>query len=119
MEHKFEEAVAALRRSFEVSPVASTLTWLGLALAQSGNVTESRALLRRLHAMAEHGYVPATCFAWTHFGLGEIDEAFAWMNRAIEQFDPMMGAIKSYPFLDPIRSDPRFVALLRKMNLAP
>jgi tetratricopeptide (TPR) repeat protein len=117
MEHKFDEAVAALQRSFEFSPMASTLPWLGLALSQSGNVAEARALLSRLHVKAEHAYVPASCFAWTHFGLGEIDEAFAWMERAIDEFDPMMTPIKSYPFLDPIRSDPRFVALLRKMNL--
>jgi hypothetical protein len=51
--------------------------------------------------------------------LGEIDEAFAWMDRAIDEIDPMMAPIKSYPFLDPIRSDPRFGALLRKMNLEP
>ena len=50
-------------------------------------------------------------------GLGELDEAFAWMNRAIDERDPMMTPIRSYPFFDPIRADPRFEALLRKMNL--
>ena len=52
-------------------------------------------------------------------GLGELDEAFAWMNRAVDQRDPMMTRIKSYEFFDPIRSDPRFAVLLRKMNLEP
>ena len=117
MQHRLDEAVEALRRSFAVFPVSSTLTWLGWALAQSGNVGEARALLSRRHVTVEHAYVPASCFAWTHLGLGEIDDAFAWMERAIEQFDPMMTPIKSYPHLDPIRSDPRFAALLRKMNL--
>jgi hypothetical protein len=41
------------------------------------------------------------------------------MNRAIEQRDPMMTPIKSYPFFDPIRGDPRFAGLLRKMRLSP
>ena len=120
-EHKFEEAVAAFRRGGVLSGSARALpsvAWLGFALAQSGNVAEARALLKRLHDKAEHAYVPATTFAWTHFGLGEIDEAFVWMERAIDEIDPLMGPIKSYPHLDPIRSDPRFAALLRKMNLA-
>ncbi len=50
-------------------------------------------------------------------GLGELDEAFAWLNRAIDDRDPMMTPIRSYSFFDPIRADPRFMALLRKMNL--
>lgn len=45
------------------------------------------------------------------------DEAFAWMDRAIDDRDPMMTPIKSFPFLDPLRADPRFLALLWKMNL--
>jgi hypothetical protein len=70
-----------------------------------------------LHAVAAQAYVPRTSFAWIHFGLGEIDEAFVWMDRAIEARDHMMTPIKTYPFMDPIRSDPRFAALLRKMKL--
>jgi hypothetical protein len=52
-----------------------------------------------------------------HLGLGEVDEALLWMDRAIDAQDPMMTSIKTYPFLDPLRSDPRFTGLLRKMKL--
>ena len=118
MEHKFEEAIAALRKAVELYGSAPTvLVWFGLALAQGGNLAEARALLQRLHAMASQAYVPPTCFAWIHFGLGEIDDAFAWMDRAVEARDHMIIPIKSYPFLDPLRGDPRFTALLHKMNL--
>ena len=117
-ERKFEEAVAALRRAVEFSGgIPLWLGWLGLALGQSGDVAEARALLARLRAMADRGYIPASCFAWTHLGLDEIDEAFAWMDRAVEERDPMMVPIESYEFFDPLRSDPRYAALLRKMNL--
>ncbi len=117
-ERKFDEAIPALRKCVELSNDAPVwLGWLGLGVAQSGDVAEARALLARLHAAAEQTYIPASCFAWIHLGLGELDEAFAWMNRAIDQRDPMMTPIKSYEFFDPLRSDPRFAVLLRKMNL--
>jgi len=118
MEHKFDEAIPILRKAVELyrgAPVV--MGWLGLALGQSGNVAEARPLLDRLHAIATQAYVPASDFAWTHLGLGEIDAAFTWMDRAIDERDPMMAPIKTYPFLDPLRGDPRFTALLRKMNL--
>ena len=109
---------AALRKASELPKSPMVLGWLGLALAQGGNVTEARGLLQNLYARAERTYVPPSNFAWIHFGLGEIDDAFVWMDRAVEARDNMMTPIKSYPFLDPIRNDPRFTALLRKMNLA-
>jgi TolB-like protein len=118
MEHKFEEAIAAFRKAIELyggAPMVSA--WLGLSLAQGGHVAEARELVQNLHAMSARAYVPPTSFAWIHLGFGEIDEAFVWMDRAIEERDHMMTPIKSYPFLDPIRSDPRFAALLRKMKL--
>jgi len=62
-------------------------------------------------------YVPPTCFAWVHLGLGETDAAFSWLDRAVEECDQRMMPIKSYRFFDPIRTDPRFLGLLRKMHL--
>jgi hypothetical protein len=58
-----------------------------------------------------------TSFAWIHLGLGEVDQAFIWMEHAIDERDPIIIAIKSYAFLDPLRNDPRFHTLLRNMNL--
>ena len=116
---QFEEAIAAGRAAVELSgcnPVA--LACLGFALAQRGNVADPRAMLEQLRLTAQKAYVPPTSLAWIHLGLGEIDDAFTWMDRAIDVRDHMMTPIKTYPFLDPFRSDPRSVRLLAKMNLA-
>ncbi len=51
-------------------------------------------------------------------GLGNFEEAFVWMERAVNERDPMMVPIKSYEFFEPIRNTTRFSALLRSMNLA-
>ena len=116
----FEEAVVHQRRSVELSGGApQILGWLGLNLGRSGNISEARSLLHRLQAIASQTYVSPTCFLWVHLGLGEIDDAFVWMERAIDEGDAIIIPIKTYPFLDPLRDDPRFLALLRKMNLEP
>ncbi len=116
----YDEAIAALRAGVEVSGgMPITIAWLGLTLALSGNAAEARSWLRRLHDAAARGYVPPTSFAWIHLGLGELDAAFEWLDRAVDECDQLMMPIKSYAFFDPIRGDPRFEALLRKMNLEP
>jgi TolB-like protein/Tfp pilus assembly protein PilF len=116
----FKEAIAACRQAVEVSGNAPVmLGWLGLILGRGGEQDEARALLKRLREIAPQVYLPPTSFAWIHLGLGEIDEAFHWLGRAVEECDQYVMPIKSYAFLDPIRKDPRFVALLRRMNLEP
>jgi len=115
---RFDEAIAALREALSLTPAPVPKIWLGLVLALSGHGVETRQLLDGFHAMAGQRYVPPSAFAWVHLGLGETDEAFAWMDKAIDARDGMMTPIKSYWFLDPVRDDPRFTALLRRMNLA-
>ena len=114
------KAIHAHRKAFEASGGSAAMTgWLGLTLGLSGNADEAGALLERLHALAAQGYVPPTSHAWIHLGLGEIDRAFEWLNRAVDECDQFMMPIKSYRFFDPIRDDPRFRALLHRMNLQP
>jgi serine/threonine-protein kinase len=116
----FEEAITAMRAALEASGGAAAMAgWLGLTLGLGGEAAEARSLLDRLHAEEQQGYVPPTAFAWIHLGLGEIGPAFEWLERAVDGCDQFMMPIKSYEFFDPIRSDPRFDALVRKMNLEP
>jgi len=113
-----DKAIAAHRSAAQASGgTPAMLGWLGHTLALSGNTSEARALLQRLYRKAAGGYVPPTSFAWIHLGLGEIDAAFGWLNRAVEACDQLLMPIKSYRFLDSVRKDPRFAELLRKMNL--
>jgi TolB-like protein len=116
----FQEAIFPHRRAVELSGgMPQMLGVLGLTIAQSGNTAEARSLLERLHATTSEAYVCPTSIAWIHVGLGEIGDAFSWMARAIEEGDAFIIPIKTYPFLDPLRADARFLALLRKMNLEP
>jgi TolB-like protein/Flp pilus assembly protein TadD len=112
-------AIAAHRKAADLTHDAPIiLGWLGRALAQSGDEAGARAILERLRVTQSKAYVPPTSFAWIHIGLGEVDRFFEWMDCAIDARDHMIMPIKTYPFLDPIRDDPRYLALLGKMNLA-
>lgn len=114
----FDKAILAYRTAVELSRDASSmLGWFGLSLALAGEAAEARAVLERLRERAAQSYVPPTSFAWIHLGLGETERAFEWLDRAVEGRDQFIMPIKSYWFFDPIRSDPRFAALLRKMRL--
>jgi TolB-like protein len=116
----FEKAITAQRMAVEVSGgSAPMIGWLGLILGLCGKAAEARSLLEQLHAQAAQEYVPPTSFAWIYLGLREIDTAFEWLDRAVDECDQFMMPIKTYVFFDPLRSDPRFLALLRKMNLEP
>jgi serine/threonine-protein kinase len=118
---QFEEAIAAHRRSVELSGGSMLmLGWLGLALGEAGRTDEARGVLAELQeAVDRQAYVPPTSLAWTYLGLGEVDNAFVWLSRAVEECDRMMVPIQLYPLFDPLRDDPRFADLLARMKLTP
>jgi TolB-like protein/Tfp pilus assembly protein PilF len=117
-QHRFDEAIAAQRRATAISGDSSAmLGWLGLALGLGGRPEEARSVLRQLEERSATAYVPPASRAWIHLGLGELDAALEWLDRAVDKRDQLMMPIKSYGFFDPIRADPRFDTLLRKMNL--
>lgn len=112
-----KEAVDAHRKAAELGSGAEMfLGWLGFALGVCGNKKEARAVAERLHRSDR--YVLPSCLAHVHYGLGEIDAAFEWFDRAVEERDQNMMMFPSFPHLDPLREDPRCAALLRKMKLA-
>jgi len=109
---------AALEAAERVPPGPWRLVSMALALQGLGRVAESRAALQELEQKEGHGW--AFQIAQVHAFAGEADEAFLWLDRALVQRD--MGAaleVKGDPLLRQIRGDPRYAALLARMNLPP
>jgi serine/threonine protein kinase/Flp pilus assembly protein TadD len=90
---------------------------LGFAYARAGRTGEAQRVLAELQDLTHKAYVPPFHFARIHIGLGEMDKALDWLEKAVEEHDSMIFLISIYPLPDPLRSHPRFHALLRKMNL--
>jgi TolB-like protein len=60
--------------------------------------------------------VPPGLLAINYAAIGEIDEAFAWLERGYRERDPLIVEVRAQPGLDPLRSDPRFDDLLRRIG---
>ena len=87
------------------------------ARAGGGDAAGARQALGELHAAAAQRYVTAWIFAVIYTGLGEHGEALSWLERAFEEHDGMVANLGIDPIFDPLRGDPRFEALLRRLAL--
>lgn len=115
------EAIASLERSHRLSGgIPFTMGFLAYEYGRAGRRDDVRVLVEESAALASTGaYLPPFTVALAHIGLLDWGPAFDWMDRAVEARDPLIMPIRSYPFLQPVRSDSRYRALLEKMNLAP
>lgn len=115
---QFEKAIPMLEKG-ATSPTYKIrmMGALGYAYALQGKKDEARKMLQELRALDEKQHVDPCFLAWIHSGLGEKEQAFQLLNQAYEEKANWMLIIKVDPFFDSLRSDPRFKALLKKMNL--
>jgi serine/threonine-protein kinase len=112
------EAVSALEKAHELSGgIPFTLGFLAYVYGCAGRRDDTRRLLDRAYTLAKGGYVPPSTFALGYIGLDDWDGAFQWMEKAVEGRDPIIMPIKTFPFLNTVRGDPRYQALLHKMRL--
>ena len=110
--------LAALERAVSLYPDSTLyLAQLGQALALAGQTAKARDVLQQLEALAKERYVSPYHMAYVHTGLGEHDRAMDWLERAYEERAGAVFGVKGSFLFIPLRSHPRFQALIRKMNL--
>jgi eukaryotic-like serine/threonine-protein kinase len=78
---------------------------------------EARKILNKLTELSRQKYVSPYYLAEIHGGLGEKDEAFKWLDKALEMREGPMVYLKVEPFFKELRSDPRFDNLIAKVGL--
>ena len=113
-----DQAVAEFKRAVEATQgdpffVAA----LGHAYAVAGNRREAEKILQTLSDRAKKSYVSSFDLALIYTALGEKDKAFALLDKAVAEHSTFLVYTKWEPRLDPLRSDPRFQDLLRRIGL--
>lgn len=116
----YAEAVAEMRQVMELSTSNHRhLAWLGHIYAVSGDRGKARGLLADLLEKEKKQYVSPYSIALVYAGLDDRERALAWLSKAAEQ---RVGRLVRAPF-DPrfkkLRTDPRFVEILRRVDAAP
>ena len=114
----YAKAVAEARKARELAPFLTIATAYGsYALAKSGKRAEARAELESLLKLSTTHFVPPCHIALVYNALGERDETIAWLERGFQQRDPKMTFLKVEPKWNNLRSDSRFVEIIKRMNL--
>ena len=113
-----QEAILELQRASVLSGQDhAKLAALGHAYAFSGRRAEATMILEKLEEMSKRSYVPPYDFAVIFAGLGEKDKALEWLQKAHEDRSAYLVYLNVEPIWDSLRSDPRFIDLLRRMRL--
>jgi len=117
-EGKPQDAIPPLERAVSISHGSpGAIGVLARAYGHAGRRAEALRLINELKRRRQKGYVPTAPFVQAYVGLGDYDEAFAWFERACRERSNIMQWIKVEPFPDPVRNDPRFADLLRRVGL--
>lgn len=90
---------------------------LATAYAHEGRRAEALALINELKQRRARGYVPAGAFINPYLALHEYDETFVWFEQAYAEKSNILQFVKVHPFFDPVRGDPRFQDLVRRVGL--
>jgi TolB-like protein/DNA-binding winged helix-turn-helix (wHTH) protein/Flp pilus assembly protein TadD len=113
-----ELAIPELQKAATISDnTPLTLSGLGHAYARMGRKNEAQAVLTQLLHPSNKSYVSPFYVAVVYEGLGREEEAMDWLDKAFESRSNGLIFLKVDPQLDGLRTNPRFRALQRKLNL--
>jgi serine/threonine-protein kinase len=104
-------------KAMETNPII--IAYLGFAYAKNGQQDKAMQTLNELNQLGQERFVTPFCQAMIYLGTGDNGKAIDWLEKAYAERSVWMGWLKVQPMLDPLRSDPRFQALYKKMNFPP
>ncbi len=117
---KHKEAIQEFQQALQLSGTddKDIMLDLGFAYAKAGNREEARQILAKLKKLHERGLVPSGSIGILYGALGELNEAFAWLEKAYEERDPELTYLKvPGRRFDPLRHDARFQELVHRVGL--
>lgn len=113
---RFDEAIAEFQKVIDRGNPEVDAN-LAHAYAVSRRPSEARKILDQLIARSTRSYVSPFDIAIVYAGLGDRDQAFAWLEKALGEHTRTMLSLKVNPRLDPLRSDPRYADLVQRVGV--
>lgn len=104
-------------QTMETQPIITG--YLGYAYARNRQKDKAMEMLDELNRLASRRFVSPYCQALVYLGLRENSQAIDWLEKAYEGRSQWLDWLKVDPLFDPVRSEPRFQALYKKMNFPP
>ena len=115
---KYTEAVSVAERWLQADPVNQfALRGAGIAYAKHGRRDKAEEMTGRLRELSKTRYVPNARYAAIYVALGDKDKAFEELSKAFEERDWELFRIKVDHYWTPLHDDPRFAALVKRLNL--
>jgi serine/threonine-protein kinase len=115
----FEEAIAEFQQATSLFGESTLFVVVqGYAYAASGHRKEAQMVLDEMERVSEGTYIQPYYTAAVHHALGNSDQTFSWLDRACEERDTWVAFLKVDPIWDGLRTDKRFISLLRRVKLA-
>ena len=116
MKQRFDEAIA----EFKIGEVNGLQGLMAYAHGKAGRKTEARQMLEATKKlMAQRGDMDNVWLACAYTGMGEKDRAIACLEQDCENHATAAVSLKSNPLFDSLRSEPRFIDLMRRVHLTP
>jgi TolB-like protein/Flp pilus assembly protein TadD len=114
---KYAQSIRVLEKAVEsLKGNLLLVTALAHSYALSGRKPQALKILEELRQLREKRYIPAIYLAAICAGLLDKDQAFLWLEEAYKERSDGMTYLKVERLLDPIRRDPRFSALMRRVG---
>ena len=114
-----DDAITEMKKAEELAEGSEAMhAMLGYAYARAGRKDDAIRVLEELKVKADAGeYVSPLNIAFIHIALGDRDQAFIWLDKAFEERTSRLQNIKTSAIYAPLRSDPRYAELVRRMGL--
>jgi DNA-binding winged helix-turn-helix (wHTH) protein/TolB-like protein len=120
MQDRLPEALAELQKAVTLSGGSPLMKGtLGVGYARAGDRAAAERTLVELEQLRAESYASALDLADIHVALGDRERAFRWLDQAATERSFHLIYLKVWPELDPLREDPRFKALIRRLGLKP
>jgi TolB-like protein/DNA-binding winged helix-turn-helix (wHTH) protein len=114
---QFPEALAEIQGSSQESDIW-TWAWRAYVYGRSNRQPEAQKALEKVRTSYERGNIAADPVLWAYLGTGDREQALVWLGKAYATHSNLLTTLKVNPAFDPLRDDPRFVDLLRRIRLA-